>query len=278
MNYSVIPKSITTFQTGNNKPLDIYVWAYIKLCSNFSTGISDITQNKLSERTKIPIDTIGNIVKRLKDGNYLKVQTKITDGCKKRNSYHFNIAEPNYFLIDNAFFHKGYTAKIAGFMLLMRSLCLNNTNTVLWSKKKIAEQIGIGRTTTTTLLKECEALGLIKTIPDGYEITEESLIYTAVNNKINSPIYKAICDFCESKRVTPPICDKVAMSVILTKYNTLDLPPDHEMNVCYQLDERCKRLPSKVTLTYFIKALNMDKQYKAVITAKSVKIKNEYSF
>ena len=134
----------------------------------------------------------------------------------------------------------------------------------------------MSRNKTTSLLNECEELGLIKTIPKGYEIAEESLSYTVGNNQVDNPIYKAICDFCELKGVTPPVWDKDAMSVILTKYNSVDLPHDHEMHISYQLDERCKRLPKKVTLGYFVKALGMDEQYKAVIASKSVKIKNGY--
>lgn len=102
--------------------------------------------------------------------------------------------------------------------------------------------------------------------------------YTAVNNQVNNPIYKAICEFCQSKGVTSPVWDKDAMSVIQTKYNTVDLPPDHEMNIYYQLNKRCKRLPKKVTLAYFIKALGMDKQYKAVRANKVIKTNKSYPF
>ncbi len=48
MNYTVIPKSIVNFQTGNSKPIDIYVWATIKYCSNHKTNISHVTEEKLS--------------------------------------------------------------------------------------------------------------------------------------------------------------------------------------------------------------------------------------
>lgn len=46
MNYTVIPKSIVNFQTGNSKPVDIYVWATIKYCSNHKTNISHVTEEK----------------------------------------------------------------------------------------------------------------------------------------------------------------------------------------------------------------------------------------
>ena len=276
MSYTVIPKSITTFQTGRNKPLDIYVWAYIKLCSNFSTGISDITQKRLSELTNTPEETIGNSIKRLKDKGYLEVRSRTVEGFKKRNSYHFKTSEQNFALIDNEFFHKGYNPNRAGFMLLMRSICLNNTNEVLWPIVKIAEEIGIGRNTVSTLLKECEKLGLIKTIPKGYEITEDCLKWDAVHNKANSPIYKAICDFCESQGINPPIWNKDAMSVLESRYHAIDLLPYDEFNICFQLNNSCKQLPKKVSLPYFVKALKLDSEYRAWKQAKSAKIKKEY--
>ena len=46
MNYTVIPKSIVTFQTGNSKPADIYMWATIKCCSDYKTNLSHVTEEK----------------------------------------------------------------------------------------------------------------------------------------------------------------------------------------------------------------------------------------
>lgn len=54
------------------------------------------------------------------------------------------------------------------------------------------------------------------------------------------------------------------MSVLLTKYNAVGLPASEPIMITYQLNERCKTLPEKVSLTYFIKALDMQEQYKAI--------------
>ena len=54
------------------------------------------------------------------------------------------------------------------------------------------------------------------------------------------------------------------MSVLLTKYNAVGLPASEPITITYQLNERCKKLPEKVSLPYFIKALDMQEQYKAV--------------
>lgn len=128
----------------------------------------------------------------------------------------------------------------------------------------------MSRNTVAGLLDKCLSSGLVKTIPNGYEITEGSFINGAVR-KTEGGIYKEICDFCQSEGVTPPRWNKTAMAVILTKYNVLGLPTDNPLNIAAQLKERCKTLPQKVTLPYFVKLLGMEKQYRAALTAQSRK-------
>ena len=267
MNYTVIPKSIVTFQTGNSKPVDVYVWAVIKCCSNHKTNISHVTEEKLSLLTGLDERTIRRVIKRLKDAGWLTVQTIVKEdadrGFIKRNSYYIKSTSKDYFFLDNSFFKKNYPAKIAGFLLLLKSVCLNNTDTVQWSNCQIAKAVGLSRNTVTALLNECLQLGLIKQIARGYELTAGCFINSAVR-KTAAGIYKEICEFCKSKSITPPIWDKRAMSVLLTKYNAIDVPNTEPISLTYQLDKRCKNLPEKVSLPYFIKALDMQEQYKAV--------------
>ena len=106
-------------------------------------------------------------------------------------------------------------------------------------------------------------LGLIKRIAKGYELTAGCFINSAVR-KTDAGIYKEICDFCKSKGITPPNWDKRAMSVLLTKYNAIGLSASEPITITYQLNKRCKNLPEKVSLAYFVKALDMQEQYKAV--------------
>ena len=201
MNYTVIPKSIVNFQTGNSKPVDIYVWAIIKCCSNHKTNISHVTEEKLSLLTGLDERTIRRVIKRLKDAGYLTVQTTVKEdadrGFIKRNAYYIKPANKDYFFLDNSFFKQHYPAKIAGFLLLLKSVCLNNTDTIQWSNSQIAKSIGLSRNTATVLIKECQQLGLIKQITKGYELTAGCFINSAVR-KTDAGIYKEICDFCKT--------------------------------------------------------------------------------
>ena len=282
MNYTVIPKSIVNFQTGNSKPVDVYVWAVIKCCSNHKTNISHVTEEKLSLLTGLDERTIRRVIKRLKDAGCLTVQTTVKEdadrGFIKRNSYYIKPANKDYFFLDNSFFKRNYPAKIAGFLLLLKAICLNNTDTVQWSNSQIAKSIGLSRNTITALLNECQQLGLIKQIAKGYELTTGCFINSAVR-KTDAGIYKEICEFCKSKGITPPNWDKRAMSVLLTKYTAIDVPRTEPISITYQLNKRCKTLPDKVSLAYFIKVLDMQEQYKAVMerAEQAKQFKEEFS-
>ena len=128
----------------------------------------------------------------------------------------------------------------------------------------MAKAVGLSRNTVTVLLNECRRLGLIKAIEKGYELTAGCFINSAVR-KTAAGIYKEICEFCKSKGAIPPNWDKRAMSVLLTKYNSINLSASEPITITYQLNKRCKNLPEKVSLAYFIKALDMQKPYRKII-------------
>ncbi|MEQ2990552.1 hypothetical protein [Alistipes shahii] len=128
----------------------------------------------------------------------------------------------------------------------------------------MAKAVGLSRNTVIALLNECRRLGLIKAIEKGYELTAGCFINHSVRKTVTG-IYKEICEFCKSQGTTPPNWDKWAMSVLLTKYNAVGLPASEPITITYQLNKRCKTLPEKVSLTYFIKALDMQKPYRKII-------------
>ena len=128
----------------------------------------------------------------------------------------------------------------------------------------------MSRNTVTALLNECRQLGLIKTIEKGYELTAGCFINHSIR-KTDAGIYKEICDFCKVKGVAVPKRNKSALSVLLTKYNAIDVPNTEPISLTYQLNKRCKTLPEKVSLPYFIKALDMQEQYREILELENEK-------
>ena len=268
MNYTAISKSIVTFQMGNSKPVDVYVWATIKCCSDHKTNISHITEEKLALLTGLDERTIRRVIKRLKEAGCLTVQTAIKEdavrGFITRNSEQITPVEKDFFLLNNGFFTRNYSAKMAGFLLLLKAICLNNTNTIQWSKSQIAQALGLSRNTVSALLEECRQAGLIKPQAKGYELTTNCFIQPAIK-QTEAAIYKELCDFCKAKGVAAPRRNKVALSVLLTKYNAVGVPSTEPISLTYQLNKRCTQLPEKVSSPYFIKVLDMQEQYREVM-------------
>ena len=96
--------------------------------------VSHVTEEKLSLLTGLDERTIRRVIKRLKDEGYLTVKTTIKEdadrGFIKRNSYYIKPAKKNYLFLDNSFFKRNYPAKIAGFLLLLKAICINNKDTI----------------------------------------------------------------------------------------------------------------------------------------------------
>ena len=256
MNYTTIPKSICQLQTGNSKPTDIYVWATIKCKSDYKTQTSHITEDRLSQITGVNIRTVKRSVQRLKECGAMQVTTRIIDGCKRRNSYYIANPQTDFYFVDNRFFTKRNPPKIAGFLLLLKAICLNNTNSILlWNIGQIADAVGMNRNTVSALIKESNGLGLIKALPNGYEITDDCFINPPQKDTAHA-VYNEICRFCMTKGTNPPQWNERAMNRILTKYNITNLSADNPLSVTYALNERCKMIPESVSLAYFVKVLS----------------------
>ena len=255
MNYTTIPKSICQLQTGNSKPTDIYVWATIKCKSDYKTQTSHITEDRLSQITGVNIRTVKRSVQRLKECGAIQVTTRIIDGCKRRNSYYIANPQTDFYFVDNRFFTKSHPPKVAGFLLSLRAICLNNTNSILlWNIGQIADAVGMNRNTVSALIKESNGLGLIKALPNGYEITDDCFINPPQKDTAHA-VYNEICRFCMTKGTNPPQWNERAMNRILTKYNITNLSADNPLSVTYALNERCKMIPESVSLAYFVKVL-----------------------
>ena len=112
-------------------------------------------------------------------------------------------------------------------------------------------------------MEECRQAGLIKPQAKGYELTTDCFIQPAIK-QTEAAIYKELCDFCKAKGVAAPRRNKVALSVLLTKYNAVGVPSTEPISLTYQLNKRCKQLPEKVSIPYFIKMLDMQEQYREV--------------
>lgn len=273
--YIIINKDINKYRNGKNKNEDVFLYAYIKLCSNFTTGISKATQERLSILTKIPLRTIQNCTKRLRESELIAVKT-IHDGEKRHNTYYFNVNPENFFFVDNSFFYVDIDVKLKGLLLLIKSLCINNTNLTLYSRTKIAKLLGQDRGTVSKMIDQLIEKNMLLEIKNGFALPANYFPYYSKDGKteykyeqINSYdefVLNSILKVCREQGSMLFIPDLKPLKLIFAKYPLIEkdiVGIDNETLKSSYLPEvlksRCSTLPPKIeSLNYFLSVLNIE--------------------
>jgi len=270
MNYTTITKQITEYKS-NKQFIDLYTYAFLKYKSDNNTGTSYILNDTISSNLKIPERTLSEIINRLdKYKSLLTIERKpIKEYVEKgqyfisKNIYNFNINPTHFYFLDNSFFSQELPNEIKGFLLKLKSICKNDTNKYISSKpvKKainytlLAKELKTDVKTLKRLLSECVTLEQIKAIDNGLLITNKCFLLNVGSSKENE-IYNTIYDFCISKGTTPPERNKTLIKLIKLHLCFTDKSLSALLNV------KCKTLPDKTTLDYFLKALSIPKSQK----------------
>lgn len=196
-----------------------------------------------------------------------KIETRI----KFPNRYYFKKDKENYFFVLNGFFNKATDTKIKGLLLLIKSVCKQETNKYISEKpykgalnhSELASKLGIDVKTLDKYLEEAIKEGQIKMIPKGLLILNKSIIPDFKGTDQSSRLYHIIYGWCLDNDVIPPDRnDKITQSANgQTKRNnpvlnailckTANMSDDEIRSLL------TKRIVSKdITLEYIAKALN----------------------
>lgn len=281
MSYITLPKSLVQIKS-NNKPIDVYVWATIRSCSNYRDGISHVTIEKLVALTNIKEKTIRRSIRRLEESGLLEITTHFSDETTRHNTYNTDFRMRHFFMLDRDFFNQGYEPKIAGFLLLLKSVCINGTNTIGWNKSEIAEGIGMSRNTVSALLDECLRHDLIKQDEYGYTLTGDFFINDSIRES-DREVFAVLEAFCTSRgsRLRPyKSKNRVALEMIGSRYRPLDDYRENEyIDLRHNLEQLCpKKLPKEVSIEYFLKPLKLQAIYDQYLREKSNKPTTRHSY
>lgn len=272
-NYIVISKEIAYKLIGNNKNRDAYVYAYLKLCSDFKTGISNVKEKKLSELTGIPEGSISEAIGRLKEAELLKVENYSFRGTNTpvtRNRYYFDQNPSDFFYVCTEFFYEDIEDELKGFLLRLKAICINDTNFTLYSVNQIAQKLHSDNKT----IKKYLDLGIerqrIKGLKKGFAILDSNLLPRWCANERYDEIYDTISRYCILKGTIPPPMDKGLLGQLAVLFPESDAGvsdrvherPDrldaikNKYSLPRNLERKCKRLPKQIdSLEYFITAL-----------------------
>ena len=283
MSYITLPKSLIQIKS-NSKPLDAYVWATIRSCSNYRDGVSHVRIEKLVELTRIKERTIRRSIRRLEESELLQITTHFSDEIIRHNTYNTDFLQRNFFMLDREFFQQGYDPKIAGFLLLLKCVCINGTNTIGWNKREIADGIGMARNTVSALLEECLRHGFITQDEWGYRLTGDYFRNDTLRS-MDKEVFETLRIFCEqhgSRLRDYKSQSRVALELIGAWYQPLaDYRENPYIDLGYNLEQRCpQQLPPEVSIEYFLKPLKLQTLYDQYLREKASKstTRQSYSF
>jgi hypothetical protein len=168
-------------------------------------------------------------------------------------------------MLDREFFQQGYDPKIAGFLLLLKCVCINGTNNIGWNKREIADGIGMARNTVSALLEECLRHDLITQDKYSYTLTGDCFINDSIP-KICKAIFDTLEQFCivRGSKLRPyKSRSKVALELIGAWYQPLtDYRENPYIDLRHNLKQRCpQHLPPEVSIEYFLKPLKLQPLY-----------------
>lgn len=229
MNYITINKDLILNPQSKSANMEVLLLCYIRTKCNME-GASVIGEKKMQDELMLAESTVEGYIKKLKEyKNILTIKTlnpsdrndreeiehilnAYYNGTeRKKNAYYFHEPEIYYFLNPQFIYQAGVRNEVKGFLIRLACLCEPGTTkiyTVNCQKDRanissIATDLKISKDKLKQLLGECEKLGLIKPIPRGYIILEDSFLLN-LNKTNEDKVYNAIYRYCIAKGAVPP--------------------------------------------------------------------------
>lgn len=255
----------------NNKEAAVFL--ALVFCSDYKTGESHVTHKTLGEKTGFPESSLKRYLKRLAKEEFIYPHSyfsgKTPQGAPRRlTDYDIQMPDTCYIMADRKLLEDkigDLTQKeqslVRGFLLMLKCVCLNFTDTTLYSYRELEKHMNLSYATIAGLMKQCQEYKLVSPNKkgEGYTI-KEGLFYNgyppmeipkdARHADWNKGIYEVIYEFCKSRRVICPPYDESFLGRISTFGNTPEM-----LKALYE--KRIKHLPDSISsLNYFVRVID----------------------
>ena len=210
MGFRLIPASRMLGLTAN----EAYTYFCLLIKSDFNTYISHVKLDTLSELTGIKeTEYISKHINTLISKDLILYKDKqrhlgnkgVFDTC----TYYLYKPENDWIRIDTDFLQADISNKLKGFLILLKCLCLNNTNYTGYNKSKISELLHISRPTLNAYLNQCIEIGLVKeNEKGGYAITDTHLFKVDAVKNTPDRFYSSVREYLQQRGLIPPVYEK----------------------------------------------------------------------
>ena len=267
MNYRIISKDSLLKLTHK----EAFVFCCIVLNTDLENDgkiyISHIKEETLAKMAECTSRTIVTYIKKFKQLGLLDIKTEKIKGelgVFDRNTYSIKIPDSNlgenWFRLNYDFLKEEISSDMKGFLLLLKCLGINGSNTVLYSLDKIGKQklLHVGLNKIKELTRLGISLQVISKAKTGYVITDKFIYEDLSEQKADSPTeqllvdyYNRIVSYCKRQEMKPPKYDKELMKIIFNNCPNFEFFVDKMNNRNYPKEKISN-------LMYFIKTLNFD--------------------
>ena len=170
-------RKITSNIAGKLNLLEAYLFYCLALCSNCYTLESHIKQENLANFYGIKdTDQIREWLHKFESLRLIMIdKTDIHGqyGTFNRCSYLSNTE--HYVLISNQLYSEPISRQLKGFLILLKCVCLNGTNTTLYSQNKLAEKFHLSTGTISKYMKEAINNGYVKKDEKGIHLLNDKM-------------------------------------------------------------------------------------------------------
>lgn len=262
MTYRIIDRNIAGKLSAN----ETYTLFCLLSKSDYTTGLSHIKQETLKDIIGIKkIDTLQSHLSKFYELNILRKKTRGHIGDKgyfKTNIYHYQIPTDNWVRINlDLIKNQNIPSKVKGFLILLKCLCVNNTNLLNYNKSQISRLLNIDIKTIRSYINLSLELKLIEETDSGFRILNKSILEdyktpTVPKSYMDHHIdyYYLIYNFCIENNLPIPRFDDYLVMKLLINYDNDFIIEKLEANI----DKFKNR--KYLTLEYLVKVfgINLD--------------------
>ena len=170
-------RKITSNIVGKLNLLETYLFYCLALKSDCYTLESYIKQENLTNFYGIKkIDQIREWLHKFESLGLIKIDKfDIYGQYGKFNRCSYQLNTEHYVLITNKLYDEPISRELKGFLILLKCVCLNGTNTTLYSQNRLAKEFHLSTGTISRYIKEAINNNYIKKDKKGIHLINEDI-------------------------------------------------------------------------------------------------------
>ena len=172
---------ITENIAGKLNAKEAYLFYCLSLNADFHTHKSDIKQETLAKEYGIKdTDQISDWLYHFQSCGLLTViKTNIKGQYGQFQRCRYQLVAEHYVLISSLLQDEPISRQLKGFLILLKCLCLNGTNTTLYSQGQLANELKMGKSTISKYISEAIDKAYIVKDKKGIHLLRDDIFFVA---------------------------------------------------------------------------------------------------